>query len=54
MRHHWVEDDPFDDLHVSLDERADALRPSGVASVMGLGSALSVLLMVLAAIALVD
>lgn len=54
MRHHWIEDDPFDGLHVPLDERADALSPSGVASVVGLGSALSVLLLVLATIALVD
>ena len=53
MTHRWIEDDPCDG-GISVAEPSDAARVPGVASVMGLGSAVSVLLLALAAIAMVD
>lgn len=54
MGHQWIEDDPFDDGIVVLAEPSEELLAPGVASVMGFGSVVSLLLLVLAAIAMVD
>lgn len=53
MAHRWIEDDPLDG-DPTLAEPSDEARATGVASMMGLGSALSMLLLLLAAIAMVD
>jgi len=53
MTHRWIEDDPLDG-DTSFNEPSDEARVTGVAPMMGLGSAVSVLLLVLAAIAMVD
>ena len=54
MAHRWIEDDPMDDGLANLAAPSDGVRPPGVASVLGLGSMVSVLLLILSAIALVD
>ncbi len=54
MAHRWIEDDPLDgDDRVLVEPRERASVP-GVAPVLGLGSVVSMLLLVLGAIAMVD
>ncbi len=53
MTHRWIEDDPLDG-DTTLAQPSEEAHGTGVASMMGLGSAVSMLLLLLAAIAMVD
>ncbi|MEG9225209.1 hypothetical protein [Aeromicrobium sp. Sec7.5] len=53
MGRRWIEDDPLD-AGVTLAQPADELRAPGIASVLGLGPVVSVLVLVVTVIALVD
>lgn len=53
MAHRWIEDDPLEG-DTTLAKPSEDAGGNGVASMMGLGSAVSLLLLLLAAIAMVD
>ena len=54
MAPRWIEDDPLDGDDGLLGEPRERARLPGVAPVLGLGSVVSMLLLVLGAIAILD
>ena len=54
MARRWIEDDPLDDGFTALGEPSDEPRVPGVAIVLGVGSVATLLLAVVAAIAMID
>lgn len=54
MARRWIEDDPLDDGVTVLVEPSGEPRGPGVATVLGVGSAAVLFLVLVAAIALID